>query len=302
MKKVLRSFYLLLGEDDIRSDEFIADLESTLKREGISFEKEVLHCDEIPREQIIEEIVTPSLFFAKRILVLKNFSLIAFDPLTAEEILPLFRRLARMKDSPSVVIVKWVWSREAERLIKNWGLSNCVENFYRGKDWAIKKELRAKARDDGYQIDEDALTLLLEYAGEDYTQVYQEYEKVKTFTDKKVITCKILDEVVSPTKRYSLYELAKAFENKERRKALTILNNLLGYKRLEVIIGYITGLLLRMLSREKSEEASRGAPIPWRRDEIARRLKELYEVDKNVKTQSGDKGSLLLRWLAKALG
>ncbi|GEM_PF-2066143 len=289
-KNLTENLYILLGEDDIRNDEFATRLTDDL---GAGVEKIVLNCDEANISDIIEKILTPPLFAAKSIVILKNFSCLLAPPERAREIFRLLRRVAQEK-TPTTVLLYWRWSRDAQAIIEREGLGRYVINLYKGKDWAIKRDLKEKAKRDGYLIDEEALNLLLEYAGEDYSQIHQEYEKIKLFTDKRRLTREAIEDIISQTKRWTIQALGQAFKTKNKKEALIIITNLLLYKeRVEGIIGYITSIFLNMLGREDI--------APWGKKEIVKRLKELYELDKKIKTSAGDKETLLLKWVGESL-
>ncbi len=293
-KKEIDPLYILLGEDDIRSDEFISDLKTSLKKDGVSFDFETIDCSETEISSLLQKIFTLPLFAAKRLVVLKNFSEIALDPKTEEELFPHLSKIAKTRNNPVIIVIKWKWSKEEELIIKRKGLSNYVINFYKGKDWAVKRDFRERAKREGYSIDESALSFLLEYTGEDYNKAYQEYEKAKLYANSNRIDRTIVEEILFPTKRFSIRDFGNAFRNKERKTALLALTNLLLYKeKLENIIAYLVGILFRLLREEKGGV--------WKKREILSSLRDLARIDKKMKTTSCDAETLLLNWVSQIL-
>ncbi|MEO0098323.1 MAG: DNA polymerase III subunit delta [candidate division WOR-3 bacterium] len=288
------SLYILLGEDDIRAEEFLSHLKRELEEKGVSYESEILDCEEIDIPTLAERLLTNPLFVEKKLLILKNSSSLFSEKSLLEKILPILKKIATTKKSPVLVVAKVIWSKEIESSLKKEGLANYTINLYRGQPWAIKRELRERARREGYIIDEDCLSLILEYAGEDYTQVYQEYEKVKLYAKTQRITRKELEEVISPSRRFPIQELGNAFRNRDRKRALLALHNLYLYAgKLEVIIGYLAAILFRLLAEEKN-------PL-WEKREVIWGLKELVKIDKRIKTTSCDGETLLCQWLVSLL-
>jgi|UniRef100_A0A7C3UWU8 DNA polymerase-3 subunit delta len=292
--KGMNSLFVLLGEDDIRAEEFIQEIKEKLRAAGLSFTSETLDCGESDISDIVERLVSLPLLADKRILILKNFASLLSDKEGTKEVLSHLKRISSDKESPVIAVVGLSWSKENEVFITKEGLSPYVCNFYRGKDWAIKREVKEKARRDGFIFEEDALSLLLDYTGEDYTQVYQEYEKIKLYAETHRITRPLLEEILSPVKRVTIQELGGAFRRKEKKTVLSCLFNLFLYsEKLENIIGYFTGILFRLLAEEK--------PALWERREIIQRLRELAAIDKRIKTTPCDGESLLFKWLLNAL-
>ncbi|MEO0102180.1 MAG: DNA polymerase III subunit delta [candidate division WOR-3 bacterium] len=303
--------YILFGEDDIRAEEFIQSVKGELTNEGISYESEIIDCSEVEIFSLLEKILTNPLFVNKKVLILKNFSsLLALEsetdfilnPEIKSTLLPLLKSIAGKKESPVIIFIKLSYTKEAESFLKKEGLIKYVINLYQGKDWAIKKELREKAERDGYLIDEGALSLILEYAGDDYTQIYQEYEKAKLYTQNRQITRSLLEEIISPTKRFPIQELGRAFQHKDKKTALLALHSLFLYSgKLENIIGYFAGILFRLLTRSTRRDFAKGEEdySLWERKEILARLKELTKIDKKIKTTSCDGETLLFKWVAE---
>lgn len=293
--------YILFGADDIRAEEIIQSVKRELTEEGISYESETIDCSEVALSSLSEKILTNPLFVDKKVLILKNFSsLLTLEPETnliltqkiKSTLLPLLKSIASKKESPVIIFIKLSYAKEVESFLKKEGLIKYVINLYQGKDWAIKKELKEKAQRDGYLIDERALSLILEYAGDDYTQIYQEYEKAKLYTPNRQITCSLLEEIISPTKRFPIQELGRAFRHKDKRTALLSLHSLFLYSgKLENIIGYLAGILFRLLAKEDDSL--------WERREIFAQLKELTKIDKKIKTTGCDGESLLFKWVAE---
>lgn len=109
-----------------------------------------------------------------------------------------------------------------------------------------KKELpnliRKNFNDDDYQINESAITELIERTNGDFQAIEQEITKLKLYAyDQKFIDVKAIRLLVSKNLDENMYELLSAILNKEKTKAIQIYYDLLVTNVLPVqIIGYIS--------------------------------------------------------------
>lgn len=109
-----------------------------------------------------------------------------------------------------------------------------------------KKELpnliRKNFNDDDYQINESAITELIERTNGDFQAIEQEITKLKLYAyDQKIIDVKAIRLLVSKNLDENMYELLSAILNKEKTKAIQIYYDLLVANVQPVqIIGYIS--------------------------------------------------------------
>jgi DNA polymerase-3 subunit delta len=109
-----------------------------------------------------------------------------------------------------------------------------------------KKELpnliRKNFNDDDYQINESAITELIERTNGDFQAIEQEITKLKLYAyDQKFIDVKAIRLLVSKNLDENMYELLSAILNKEKTKAIQIYYDLLVTNVQPVqIIGYIS--------------------------------------------------------------
>lgn len=116
-----------------------------------------------------------------------------------------------------------------------------------------KKELpnliRKNFNDDDYQINESAITELIERTNGDFQAIEQEITKLKLYAyDQKFIDVKAIRLLVSKNLDENMYELLSAILNKEKTKAIQIYYDLLVTNVQPVqIIGYISNRVRELI-------------------------------------------------------
>src|SRR5690606_31529353 len=86
-------------------------------------------------------------------------------------------------------------------------------------DW-----IENKAKTNGFSIDPKAKFLLAEFIGNDLSRIENELEKLKLIIENGIITPEIIEKNIGISKDYNNFELRKAIETRNAKKAFEIIH------------------------------------------------------------------------------
>jgi DNA polymerase-3 subunit delta len=177
------------------------------------------------------------------------------------------------------------------------------------------------ARDKQTPIDSDAAEDLVDLCNANLTAIGNELEKLATYVGAgKTIQCKDVAALVISEKRYSVWELTEMLASRDRRSALTFLNNLLREgEQPPALIGAMAWMYRKLMEAQAlgprvngfeaagrlkmrknvAEIALRAArKIP--REKLAAGMRALYEADSRLKSGASD-DTAVMEFLVAAL-
>lgn len=173
---------------------------------------------------------------------------------------------------------------------------------------------RGRIKELGFEHEEGAVRLLVSLAGDDLRRLANEIEKVATATlPDKIILQEKVEALVGNSRELSNFELMDYLMSKNKRKALEILQKILGdgaepLMLLGLIANNFRRLMLAKTMMEQGidrSEVGRVLKLPYRKQEeflasarrtdagtIARIMERLAETDLAIKTSKGGGGPL----------
>lgn len=174
------------------------------------------------------------------------------------------------------------------------------------------KWLSSKIRDEGFSADETALRMLVSYAGHDLRLLNSEASKVMTASlPDKVVTAKLIEDLVSPSRELSNFDLVDFILAGNRSRSLQTVRKILddGGEPL-MIIGLLSSNFQRLMTAKEmirnnmdKGEIARTLRLPYRKQDeflaVVRRasyekltwmMRRLLETDLAIKTSRGGGG------------
>lgn len=124
----------------------------------------------------------------------------------------------------------------------------------------LKRWIVAKVNKGGLQIEEGAVSLLIDYTNSSLARISTELDKLMT-TGEEIINSKLIEKFVIPDREYQIYELTDAISKSESERVFNIVETILAHEKYPIgIIQYLyqsfRKLLYIVLSKKSDEELS----------------------------------------------
>lgn len=124
----------------------------------------------------------------------------------------------------------------------------------------LKRWIIAKVNKGGLQIEEGAVSLLIDYTNSSLARISTELDKLMT-TGENIINSKLVEKFVIPDREYQIYELTDAISKSESERVFNIVETILAHEKYPIgIIQYLyqsfRKLLYIVLSKKSDEELS----------------------------------------------
>ena len=245
IKKALKdkkfdNLYFFYGEETYLSNFYVDAVKKALI-ENDEFNYTRLFCDELDRFQ--ESVEAMPVFEERRMVVVTSRD---FSAEIKEDNYKLLEEM--LEDMPDYTYVIFVCGaiKKTSKIFKllSSKCTTCV--FDKQKAPSLISWICNVSKKNGYEIDKDTASFLLEYAGSDMTKLLKELEKLMAYELKtKQITEESIKAVVTRTIDSQVFELLDAVMYKNKDKAFDILNQLMREKEEPV---YINGGLMRNIS------------------------------------------------------
>ena len=220
-----KNVYLVFGADDYLVDLRVAEIVSGLARGvGEDTTVDLVDCEEVGLDGVIEEMVSPSLFSLNKITVLRHFRLTAENKLAREIEKYLAPGLA--PGQFLVIQAAKVDKRlKLAKMIEADGNSEEVRPLGQGevRPWIVE---RFKER--GKTVGAGVAELLLDLKGEDLRTIASEIDKASTYVgDQEEVTDADLRALVGRSRTERIFELVKHVIAGRTGKALENISDLL---------------------------------------------------------------------------
>jgi len=312
-KGTVHPVYFLYGPEEYLKKEFIRELlDAALDDANRAFNLDVLYGDEFDASMFEDRVGSFPLFTERRVVILRNFK----DLSNAHKDY-VIAMVERVPDSVVLVVETTNEKLDTVRL-KNMkkaadarGVSFAFS--FLGEDETIER-VSARFKREGYDVDPDALALLVESVGTTLIDLINEVEKICLAAgDRKTVDGELVAAVVGKYRTESLFSLLEAMGKRDPAGMITLLNRLIdGGEEPVVVVGMLlkrVALLLEVKSlvAEKGRAAASGPALaglmtggisPWYADalgrqalvferaELERLLANLRWADFKVKTSS----------------
>lgn len=244
------SVFLFTGEEDFLKEKAIDELKaSLLDRASGDADYKVLYGSQTSAREILEHLTTLPFLSSKRLVVVKDF-----EEMPKEEMSGLISYVS----SPSKMGCLVLDSRDEQALVQFRQLGGRVRamHFGRLKDFELVAWIRRCISSKGKNIDEDALLLVREMAGDGLSLIAHELEKLAVFVgEKKLIALGDVQAVMGQGFTKSAFDLGRAISSKKADEAVRILLELgLSGERPHEIVGLLCWHFKRILRARRLKE------------------------------------------------
>lgn len=262
-KEEIHPVYYLYGDETYLIEEATRNIESKVISPGFKdFNYEVYYGSNDTAQEIINAALTIPIMSQKRLIVVKEA-----DQLSARDLEEFTSYISNPSPSSCLVFIgEGVDFRK--KFFINLEKCGIVAELNHPKERELPYWIqRLTARFDK-KIARDTIAFLIEIVGNNLQEMYSEIEKVSIFVgDRSTIEIEDLETVVTELKVENIFDLIDSVGNKDREKALNILQKMLasGEDHLKIL-----GMIIyrfRLLVRAK-EMLHKGLPPP----EVGKRL------------------------------
>ncbi|MGI6787863.1 MAG: DNA polymerase III subunit delta [Acholeplasmataceae bacterium] len=190
---------------------------------------------------VIEELQTISFFQSQKVVLLSSIlELYKLDQYDQERFISYLE-----KPNPDTVLIMYssqINDDENLPVTKALKLYAKIVKMQNIDKKELPNIIKKSFHDDDYQINDQAITELIERTNGDYQAIEQEITKLKLYAyDQKVITVQAIRLLVSKNLDDNIFELSSAIINKERTKAIQIYYDLLvSNVQPTMIVGYLS--------------------------------------------------------------
>ncbi len=186
-------------------------------------DKTVYYGDELNLEDFFSDLMTGSLFSARRMILIRNADKAKAD--FEKQLLPY---LNDPSDTVCLVLEYQKVPTKIQSAVSALGNQRAKLQIFK-KAWANDQKLYARRRLEDRGISCSAIDLLVTLAGEDIEELSGMLDKLISYAgnDKKTLDEKDIQHVLERVKNASIFDLTDAIFNHDRAKALQSLQDLL---------------------------------------------------------------------------
>ncbi|MCC7381247.1 MAG: DNA polymerase III subunit delta [Deltaproteobacteria bacterium] len=263
-----RLVYALDGEERILVDEALKAIrDAALPERARDFNLDVLSGKDAPVARVLDAAATLPAFAARRVVVVKDAERYEKDEPEA-----LIAYLASPSPSTVLILVATEKFDLRLRLGKALDKAGALLRFPSPNERDMPRIIEQRARALGRTIDADAARALVETIGASVSGAIEALEKLVLYVgpdNPRPITRRDVEEVVSPAKEESIFELADAVGARDLRRAFELLHSMLVVSRAHplALLGLLANHWRRLVTAKVL--AARRAP----REELAAQLR-----------------------------
>lgn len=219
-KKEFASVYLFYGEEDFLVDE-AADLvlNAALAKEDRGFNLDVIYGNESDARDIISHASSFPMMAERRVVIVREL-----DKLSNKELLASY--IEHPSESTCLVLLslKPDFRKKPFVTAKRNGKVIEFKPLYENQ---VSTWISARAKKDGYEIDQEACKLLASYVGTSLREIQGEMEKLFVYTGgKKAIGVDDVMAVVGVSREFNIFELQKAIGSKNLDRSIFIMQRM----------------------------------------------------------------------------
>jgi len=216
----------LYGEDSYRSHQKLNEIIEHYKeihKSGLNLRFFDCEEQEVTVSDLKEKIRQASMFKEKKLVVITN---LFKDPNLKEKILEEIKELSESDDI--IVIYEQTEIKKTDPLLKFLEKNAKSQDFKILDSQNLKKWVKNEIESRRGSIDENILSLLIDYVGNDLWQMANEIQKLLSYKKNKAITAGDLKLLVKPKIETDIFRTIDAIAQKNKKQALDLL-----YKHLE---------------------------------------------------------------------
>jgi|GEM_PF-2705830 len=265
--ETLPPILLLFGEEDFLVDSAYSQVLELVKAKEIDdFDLTIVNGADITEDFIVSTCLSYPFLSSQRVVIVKHFELVSLLPISKKKSDPSPAFLNYINNpNPSTILIlfsqeKKVWGvskslRSKKELRIPYPYQQIIDNFYwiefqKIAESSLPKWLIETSKSFGFELTPDASEGLLYQIGTNVRELYNELEKISTYTKgKKSITYDDVVQIVGMSREFSVFELIKAFNERNESKTITIMMHLLEHDKVELmIVGSLARQILQLWS------------------------------------------------------
>lgn len=262
-----KPFYVVYGKDRYRMEQFIAllmDKMFTSDEQSMGVVK--FDSTETSLEEMILEAESPSFFLEKKLIIVRDSSIMCAAAKESNKIEHNIDALLRYMENPlqSSIIVFAVYAEkldERKKLVKQMKDRRCVVHFPELDQNQLRHWLVKLAADQGRTLHIDSAELLISRVGISMQQLSQELEKLCLHVGEHgEITLELVQSLTSTTVEEDVFALVDAIINIKLSEALMMYRQLLVRREEPIKIVALIARQLRMMLQIKELEQHHYTP------------------------------------------
>jgi DNA polymerase-3 subunit delta len=334
------SILLIFGEEDFLVDSAYSQVVEFIKKKEIDeFDVTIVNGADVTEDFIVSTCLSYPFISSQKVVVVKHFELVSLQPISKKKNDPTPALLSYLNNpNPSTILI--LFSNEK----KLWGVSKSQRSkkevripypyqqiidsfhwieFQKIAESSLPKWLSETSKEFHFELLPEASEGLLFQIGTNVRELYNEMMKISTFTKgKKTVTYEDVVDIVGMSREYSVFELMKAFNERNSAKACDIIMHLLEHDKIELlIVGSLTRSLLQLWSLKEATmeqrplaeqlelsginryfyEEYRAAANKYTLAEIDQMILDITDIDTKLKSTTIDSRIMFLEFFSKHL-
>ncbi|RHW38606.1 DNA polymerase III subunit delta [Lysinibacillus yapensis] len=319
--------YLIYGQESYFIDETINRIKATLNSTEET-EVRVFDMEESPVDAVIDEADTFPFFSEKKLVIAKNAYFLKAAEKGKEKIDHNVKRLENWLANPSdfcvtVFIAPYEKLDERKKITKTMKDKSVVLFAETPKENDLATWVKSEVANFEKSISDEAVDKLIEMVGLDMLKLQMEIEKMALYLgEEKQITMELVEDLVAKTLEHDAFKMLNAYLANNRVEALEIYHDLLRQKEEPIMLvgllasnirtmnnvfylqkkGYHPNQISKQLKihpyRVKLMLENRHRPSEER---LLKALHQLADIDKKLKSLSGNRERYLEMFLLKGL-
>lgn len=228
MKWVKKMIFVIYGEERILMQRKLEALRNEYQCHEDTMNYSVYRADENEMESVYEDLVTPSFFSDKKMVVLKNpYFLTTKKEKKENNDLDIFNRCLELEVEHSILVIYHDTHNfdERKKVVKNLRKKAKFFEIETLNHYTLSDTIRKTIKRREASIDEEALSLLLSRIGTNLTAAIMEVDKLCLFTSH--IKLEDVNMLVTKPLEENVFDLTSAILNKEHKRIFSIYRDLM---------------------------------------------------------------------------
>lgn len=240
-----RPVYAIDGEERLLVDEAVSAIKNAaLTPKAKDFNLDVLDAKEATIQRVLDAAATLPAFAPLRVVYVKEA-----QKWETQDIEPLQKYLDNPSPSTVLILVAAEKFDGRLKLYKALDKAGVLIRFPHPNEREMPQVIQARAKHMGLAIDGEAVRALVDAVGANVGGAIEALEKLSLYTAGKPVTARDVEEVASPAKEESIFELSDAVGGRNLPRALELLHSMLEVSRSHplALLGLLAGHWRRLI-------------------------------------------------------
>lgn len=217
----LAPVYLLHGEEGFYTDALVKMFEAIVPDDLKDFNQFIFYAPQIEPATVMDACQRYPMMYDRQVVIVKEAQAEGANFLNA---------LAPYAGAPSpttvlVIVCRGIQAKCAELIKKIKDSKGVVFESKKLYEKDMAAAIRGFIQEKGLNIEDRALSMLMEYVGSDLSRIYNEVDKLTVVLGKgAMVTPESIERNIGFSKDYNNFELVRAIARREETKAFTIID------------------------------------------------------------------------------